>query len=450
MSADSTNSSTFGEESTRHVTPGSRMPGSLRVLGLMSGTSLDGIDAAVCEFAPGSPGTLLFRLLHFREMPYPEEIRQRILPLMRPETSRIDDLTEVSFLLGDLFAEAALAAIGEAGMSTGDIDLIASHGQTIYHLVEPGRRVATLQMAQPAVIAANTGITTIADLRVGDVAAGGQGAPLVSFFDVLFFRHPTRRRALQNIGGVGNVTFVLPDKPAYAFDTGPGNVLINYAARHYSGGAMDRDLDGRMARAGRVDERLLTELLDEPYYQAPPPKTTGRELFGDDYAALIIARAESKGLAPDDVIATLTALTARSIADAYARFGPAGGVDDLVVHGGGANNPTLMEMLKQALPAGINIQPHDAFGLPAKAKEGVAFALMGYEGLHGRPGTVPSCTGASRPAVLGAITPGANYRALLWQVAASLEKMKSVEIMQETKDGEEERWEAIQRLILSN
>jgi 1,6-anhydro-N-acetylmuramate kinase len=393
----------------------------MRVLGLMSGTSVDGIDAALCEFAPdptGGPGALAFRLRHFQEMALSPEIRRRVLALCRPETSRIDDLTEMSFVLGDLFAEAALAACAAAGLAPGDLDLIASHGQTVYHLVEPGRRVATLQIGQPAVIAARTGVTTIADLRVADVAAGGQGAPLVSFFDALFFRHSTHHRALQNIGGIGNVTFVAPDGTATAFDTGPGNSLIDYAARRYSGGARPYDEDGQMARAGRVDAALLADLLAEPYYQMPPPKTTGRELFGDAYGAGVVERAEEAGLVPADVVATLTALTARSIAAAYARFGPAG-IGEVIVAGGGARNPALLDMLRAALPPGVPIALHDAYGLPAKAKEATVFALLGYAGLHGCPGTLPSCTGATLPAVPGAITPGANYRRLLARVAAT-------------------------------
>jgi anhydro-N-acetylmuramic acid kinase len=394
----------------------------MRVLGLMSGTSVDGIDAALCEFAPdpaGGPGALAVRLLHFQAMPLPPAIRQRVLALCRPATSRIDDLTEMSFVLGDLFAEAALAACAAARPAPGDLDLIASHGQTVYHLVEPGRRVATLQIGQPAVIAARTGVTTIADLRVADVAAGGQGAPLVSFFDALFFRDPTRHRALQNIGGIGNVTFVAPDGTATAFDTGPGNSLIDYAARRYSGGARPYDVDGQMARAGQVHAGLLAELLAEPYYALPPPKTTGRELFGDTYGAGVVERAEAAGLAPADVVATLTALTARTIADAYARFGPAAGAGEVIVAGGGARNPALLDMLRAALPPGVPIALHDAYGLPAKAKEATVFALLGYAGLHGCPATLPSCTGAARPAVPGAITPGANYRRLLARVAAT-------------------------------
>jgi anhydro-N-acetylmuramic acid kinase len=393
----------------------------MRVLGLMSGTSVDGIDVALCEFAPdpaGGTGALAFRLRHFQEMPLPAPIRQRVLALCRPETSRIDDLTEMSFVLGDLFAEAVLRACAAVGLAPADLDLIASHGQTVYHLVEPGRRVATLQIGQPAVIAAHTGVTTIADLRVADVAAGGQGAPLVSFFDALFFRHPTRHRALQNIGGIGNVTFVAPDGTATAFDTGPGNSLIDYAVRRYSGGALPYDQEGQMARAGQVQAALLAELLAEPYYQMAPPKTTGRELFGDAYGAGVVDRAEAAGLTPAGVVATLTALTARTIADAYARFGPAAGIGEVIVAGGGARNPALLDMLRAALP-GVPIALHDAYGLPAKAKEATVFALLGYAGLHGCPATVPSCTGATRPAVPGAITPGANYRRLLARVAAT-------------------------------
>jgi anhydro-N-acetylmuramic acid kinase len=278
-----------------------------------------------------------------------------------------------------------------------------------------------LQIAQPAVIAARTGVTTSGDLRAADMAVGGQGAPLVSFFDALFFQHPTRRRALQNIGGIANVTFITPTAPPVAFDTGPGNSLINAAVRHYSGGAQTFDQDGALARSGPVDEPLLAELLADPYYALPPPKSTGRELFGDQYAARVLEQGAARGLTPASVVATLTALTARSIADAYARFGPPGGVDEVVAHGGGARNGALMAMLAAALPSGVPVRHHDDFGVPAKAKEAVAFALLAYEGLHGRPGALPSCTGADRPAVLGSIAPGDNYRPLLRRVAAGLE-----------------------------
>lgn len=258
------------------MTPSDRLPGALRVVGLMSGTSVDAIDAAVCEFAPdptGEDGALGFRLLHFAETPYPADVRARVMALFDPDTSRVDALTEMTFELGEHFAAAALAAIQAAGLTPPDVDLIASHGQTIYHQVAPGRRRSTLQIAQPAVIAARTGVTTSGDLRAADMAAGGQGAPLVSFFDALFFRHPTHHRALQNIGGIGNVTFVAPDGTATAFDTGPGNSLINEAVRHYSGGAQTFDRDGAMARRGPVDAALLAELLADPYYVVPPPKS---------------------------------------------------------------------------------------------------------------------------------------------------------------------------------
>lgn len=408
------------------MTSSERLPGALRVVGLMSGTSVDAIDAAVCEFAPdpsGAEGALVFRLLHCAETPYPADLRARVMALFDPATSRIDALTEMTFELGEHFAAAALAAVQDAGLQPQDIDLIASHGQTIYHQVAPGRRRATLQIAQPAVIAARTGVTTTGDLRAADMAAGGQGAPLVSFFDALFFQHPTRRRALQNIGGIANVTFITPSgQPPVAFDTGPGNSLINAAMRHYSGGAQTFDQDGAMARSGQVDEPLLAALLADPYYALAPPKSTGRELFGDQYAARVMEQGAARGLAPADVVATLTALTARSIAEAYARFGPPGGVDEVVAHGGGARNRALMDMLAAALPPGAPVVQHDDFGVPAKAKEAVAFALLGYEGLHGRPGALPSCTGASRPAVLGTIAPGDNYRPLLRRVVAGLEE----------------------------
>ncbi|MCZ7544553.1 MAG: anhydro-N-acetylmuramic acid kinase [Anaerolineae bacterium] len=295
------------------------------------------------------------------------------------------------------------------------VDLIASHGQTVYHLVESGRVRATLQVGQPAVIAERTGVTVAADFRPRDVAAGGQGAPLVSLLDVLLFSDARLTRAVQNIGGIGNCT-ILPagggPEAAFAFDTGPGNSLMDHAASILSGGQLRCDLDGAWAAAGRVSDALLDALLAHPYYAAPPPKTTGKELFGPGYAETVITRGRAMGLSDADIMATLTALTARTIADAYARFAPGGRVDEVILGGGGLLNPTLMRMLAEALP-GTPLRRTDDFGVPAGSKEAIAFALMGYQLAHGRPGNAPGCTGANRAAPLGCLTPGANFNALM-------------------------------------
>lgn len=393
----------------------------MRVVGLLSGTSVDAIDVAVCELAPDvdRPCGLTLRLVTYQEQPYPAALRQRLLVLFRDYTCHLADLTELNFLLGDAFASAALRTLDAHGLSLHDIDLVASHGQTIYHLVEPGRMPSTLQLGEPAVIAQRLGVTVAADFRVADVAAGGQGAPLAAFLDVLLCTSAERTRALQNIGGIANVTFLPAGAniaDAYAFDTGPGNALLDYGARHFSNGARLYDEDGQMARAGHVDASLLAEALAHPYFRLPPPKTTGRELFGDAFAADLLARATQRRLAAEDAMATLTAITAESIAAAYRDFGPPA-IDQMIVSGGGAHNPALMAQLQRALPH-VQIASYDAFGLPAEAKEAVLFAVLGYEALYGRPANLPRCTGAKAPVVLGKIIPGVNYRALLARVAS--------------------------------
>ncbi|MBO0781631.1 MAG: anhydro-N-acetylmuramic acid kinase, partial [Ktedonobacteraceae bacterium] len=331
----------------------------------------------------------------------------------------LDELTELNFVIGDVFAEAASDVLRSQSPGSPEIDLVASHGQTIYHLVEPGRRLSTLQIGEPSIIAARTGLTTIADFRVADMAVGGQGAPLVSFLDALLLSSQSTTHALQNIGGIANVTFLpagAPPDEASAFDTGPGNVLIDYGARYFSHGQLTYDKDGLLAGSGSVDTALLAEILDHPYFKQQPPKTTGRELFGDAFAADIIARGESRRLSSADIMATLTAITAQSIADAYRRFGPER-IEEVLVSGGGAYNPTLMRMLRETLPDS-NIARFEQSELPAAAKEAVLFALLAHEALHGRPANLPRCTGASRPAILGKIVPGTNYRALLRRSAA--------------------------------
>ncbi len=377
------------------------------VVGLMSGTSADGIDAAVTEIT-GAPPQIAVRLLAFHTTPWPPELRDRILAACQPGQLGVDELARLHFQLGERFAGAALEAISAAGLTPEQVDLIGSHGQTVWHDVDPqGRVTATLQLGETAVIAERTGITTIGDFRARDVAAGGQGAPLVAYVDWLLLRHPTQARAVQNIGGIANVTYLPPgDDPAgvIAFDTGPGNMLIDAAASRATGGAWSFDRDGALARRGRVDEALLAQWLGHPYFQQPPPKTTGRELFGRPFFEQAWSAAQAKGLEPADIVATLTALTAHSIAEAYRRFLP-GPVAEVIVGGGGARNPTLMTMLKETL-APAQVRTHEDLGINSDAKEAIAFAVLAYETWHGRPGNLPSVTGAAHPVVLGHIVPG--------------------------------------------
>lgn len=387
------------------------------VVGLMAGTSLDAIDAALVELAPAAePGALAMAVRAFTMRPFEEALRERVRGLLPPAQGSTAEVCRVAALLGEAFADAALRVIGDAGLRPEDVDLVASHGQTVWHEVAPGQPRSTLQIAAPAVIAARTGRTVAADFRPGDMARGGQGAPLVPYLDALLFAHPRLRRAVQNIGGIGNVTYLAPGAAPVAFDTGPGNVLIDEAVRHLTGGARAFDEDGRMAAAGRVDEELLAAWIAHPYFDLAPPRSTGRELFGPAEARAHVEAALAAGLRPEDAVATLTALTAYSIAESYGRY--CGPVDEVVLSGGGARNPALRGMISGAL-GGAPVRLADELGLDGDAKEAVAFAVLGHSALHGWPNSVPGATGASAAAVLGSITPGANYRALLGQVAAA-------------------------------
>jgi anhydro-N-acetylmuramic acid kinase len=389
------------------------------VVGLMSGTSVDGIDAAIIDVSRDADA-LVVRLLGYVETPFDDSLRQRVHTLFSPEQSSVDLVCEVNVQLGEAFAEAAAHALRQTGVQTDQAELIASHGQTVWHEVSPGHTRSTLQLGEPSVIAERLGVTTLADFRPRDIAAGGQGAPLASWCDALLFGDELVGRAVQNIGGIANVTWVPPGaqwEAMLAFDTGPGNALIDHAVWRLSGGMQRFDADGALAAAGQTDDVLLSELLSQPYFSEQPPKSTGRELFGAQFVDPFIDRALSYGLHASDVVATLTSFTAHSIADQYRRFLP-GRPDEVVVGGGGSRNPVLMRLLSELLdPAQLRI--HEDFGLPSLGREAIYFALMGYEALHGRPNTIPSCTGAVHPVVMGKLVPGANYRDLMRTVASS-------------------------------
>lgn len=398
----------------------------MNVIGLMSGTSADGIDAVIAQI-DGPPDRPTVEQLAFHTIAWPAAERSLIFHLFGNQSTQISatpaELCRANFVLAEQFAAAALLVTENAGLEPTEIDLIGSHGQTIWHDVDAhGHVTSTLQIGDPSVIAARTGITTVANFRTADVAAGGQGAPLTSTFDWLVLRPPSNLngtmggwRAVQNIGGIGNVTFLPPtelDHPPVALDTGPGNALIDWAVTTMTTGRLTYDKDGAIAASGRIHHGLMEEWLSLPYFELPLPKTTGRELFSTALAQQWRQQATHFGLNDADFVATLTELTAASIADAYVRYAP-GSIAQLVVGGGGASNPTLMARLRALLPAQVEVCTHAALGLDDDAKEALAFALLAYLTIHGAPGNVPTCTGAASPAILGQIAPGRNWGKLL-------------------------------------
>ena len=389
------------------------------VIGLMSGTSADGLDAALCA-VDGAPGSLQARVLHGTTYAYEPSMRQRILRCCEPQQSRVDDIAALNVELAEMFADCTLQLIAAQGLRAEQIDLIGSHGQTLWHNVLPDGRVsASLQIGEAAVVAERTGIPTISNLRARDIAAGGQGAPLTSYVDWLLLRHPQHWRAIQNIGGMGNVTFLPPldnarDVPI-AFDTGPGNALLDSAVGHFTGGEQTYDRDGRLAMQGRVDEDWLAQLLQHPYYARGFPKTTGRETFGTRAAQELIAQAAARGLSRAEIIATLTALTAGNIADAYQRFAPAP-IREVILGGGGRHNPVMVGMLRQLL-APARVLTHEDIGMDSDFKEALVFAVLAYETWHGRTGTLPAFTGARHASILGQIVPGCSDAARIRRAA---------------------------------
>ena len=373
-------------------------------IGLMSGTSADSIDAACVRFA-GAPPRLDWELLSFVTLPMTAELRQEIFAAFRPETGTVDKLCQLNFTLGEWFAKASLEAVKAANLTPAQVDFIGSHGQTVWHIPpNSGEGVpSTLQLGNPAVIAERTGITVVSDFRSRDMAAGGQGAPLVPFVDNLLLSHPTLSRAVQNIGGIGNVTWLPAGGAgeAFGFDTGPGNMLLDRAAEVLTQGQMHCDMDGKMAFAGKIQENFLQKWMsEEPYFTRKPPKSTGRELFGVQRCDVYLK--EMAGLSKEDILATLTAFTARSTAEAYKNFLPAL-PDEVLLCGGGARNPAIAAMLQKELPNSRISRTEDA-GLPGDSKEAVAFAVLGYETMNRRPGNLPAATGAKGPVILGSIT----------------------------------------------
>ena len=369
------------------------------VVGLMSGTSLDGISAAVARFSDSTDGRIEVDLLGYTSRSYTVAQRSRLSAALGGGTPA--EYCRLNFDLGGWLADAAIEVMAEAGIARDDIAAIASHGQTIWH--EPGH--STWQTGEAAVIAERTGIDVVSDFRVRDVAAGGQGAPLVSVADAMLFASGSEWRGLQNLGGIGNITVVPPHgeiEGVRAFDTGPGVAVIDGVTRALRPD-LPYDIDGKLANAGRPNMAIVKELLAAPYFASPPPKSTGRELFNTDYFTKLIARARADGASDEDIVATAVQLTAESVGDAYRRF-IAEPIREVLVSGGGAKNPALFSAIEKAA-APVRVRHFDEVYFDGEAKEAVAFALLGYLHVTQRPGNVPTATGARGQRILGKLTP---------------------------------------------
>lgn len=384
-----------------------------RVVGLMSGTSVDGIDAALVEIG-GTDEAPEVRLVAFEDRPWPEKVREQIFPLFRPETATVDKIGYMNFLMGEIYAQSVASVVEKAGLTLADIDLIGSHGQTIWHAPEVCDKdgfpvIFTVQIGEGSVIAARTGVPTVSDFRVADMAVGGQGAPLVPFSEYLLYRRPGETILLQNIGGIGNMTVLPGDEgpeAVYAFDTGPGNMIIDAVVSALTGGEKTYDAGGAMASEGKVDQELLAMLQQDPYYSMPLPKTTGRELFGVQYVEKILDYQREHGLSDADLLATVTDLTAWSIVDGYARYVlPKRQATELVVGGGGSYNATLLGFLRERFaPYGVKVRTQEDLGWSSDAKEAVAFAIMADCCVREKPNVLPSVTGAKAAAIMGKIS----------------------------------------------
>ncbi|MFZ1919751.1 MAG: anhydro-N-acetylmuramic acid kinase [Terriglobales bacterium] len=384
------------------------------VAGVMSGTSADGINVALVRFGHAKHTSIAktsapsFTLLAHEEFPFPARVRRLILETMNAELARVADLARLNFLLGELYAEAVAKTASKHRVK---LDFVGCHGQTLYHQGTPApflgcKLAVTWQTGEAAVIAARLHVPVVSDFRPADMAAGGKGAPLVPFLDYLLFRDQRVGRIAQNIGGIANLTAIpahATPRQIIAFDTGPGNMVIDAVVQQLFGKSYDRN--GKIAATGKARTDLIEQLLRAPFFRQRPPRTAGREEFGHEYVSRFLQICRN---APNpDIVATATALTARSIADAIQRFvlPKQSNYRDLIVSGGGAKNRTLMAMLRRELePLQIKLRFSDEFGIPAEAKEAVAFAVLAHETLHRRPSNIPAATGAKRPSILGKIS----------------------------------------------
>ena len=378
----------------------------MRVLGLLSGTSHDGIDVAVVDFEE-SDERLHGRVLHEDSIPYAPELRARLVAALPPAPTTLAEVCELDTLIGQAFAEVA----ADAAASVGGVDAVCTHGQTVFHWVEGDRARGTLQIGQPAWIAERLGVPVISDVRIRDITAGGHGAPLVSFLDDLLLRDRSGVSGALNLGGIANIT-VVGDGTVSAYDIGPANALVDaiVAAEHLND--LGYDEDAAIARSGDVDEPLLDALLADAYYALPAPKSTGKEHFHLDYVRAAVA-AQGRAIPVADLVRTLTELTVRTVAADIRRAG----IGFLAVSGGGCRNPLILQGLRDALPE-VAVVLADELGASADAKEAILFALIGWCTMHGVPAVVPGGTGARAPRILGTITPGAGPLRMPEPVAA--------------------------------
>jgi anhydro-N-acetylmuramic acid kinase len=389
-------------------------------IGLMSGTSVDGIDVAIVRIHGHGAGTTL-DLLAFDTVPYPEPVRRELLSLYEDQSNAVARLCSLNVVIGEQFAAAALAVAEKAGIDLTKVEVIGSHGQTVWHQpsadpAQPLSTPSTLQIGEASVIAARTGVPVIADFRVADMAVGGQGAPLAPYFDWAVLTDPEKSRCVQNIGGIGNVTWLPANarvEDVIAFDTGPGNILLDALVTILTNGQATYDHDGEFAAGGELIPGMLDHLLEDNYLVQPPPKSTGREYYGMGQVRELMANtgvSEGDLLFTEpatsqrarDLVATATAFTAQSITDAYRRWLPAL-PSEVLVNGGGSRNPVLMDMIAADLP-GISVTATDRLGVDADAKEAMAFALLAHDSLAGLPTNIPGATGASRAIPLGKLT----------------------------------------------
>ncbi len=378
----------------------------MRVAGIMSGTSLDGVDVAIVDIVAGD--SVEVKTVATYSASYPDDLRAALLAVSNCET-HTREIARLHFLLPQIYAESFVQCCKNTNVDPASVDLIGSHGQTIYHegvaASVLGRKLAsTLQIGDGSVLAELTATAVVSDFRPRDIAAGGQGAPLVPFVDWLLFRHAEKTRILLNIGGIANVTLLPPNctmAQVIAFDTGPGNMVIDQLVAHFSKGAKRYDADGAMAAAGAVDPELLSELMDDPYYRRRPPKSAGREQYGREFVESLLAR----HLSPEDVIATLTHFTAATIADAVCAVLPEDAEGcELLASGGGVHNPTLLKALCAELPEEMDLRTTADYGMDPDFKEAIAFAVLAYETWNRRASNLPSATGARHAVILGKVS----------------------------------------------